>query len=215
MDVLKLLLKIAGWFAVSAAVICLIVALCAYLPALNFTRSASRAQGTVTRVEKRAEHDGDDMFYPVVGFRDARGVEQELLSSVGSRPPSHKVGDPVAVLSRRSAVAQTASLPYRRLPVGRPSPALNTSTSPRPVRPARPLRSPERFSWKTRNTMVHAWNDGRSPNGPRPQRSDRHEDLAPLSALIPTFPPPPSAQLCVLGASAFSPASLFNCIVPA
>ena len=95
---LKLLLKIAGWFAISAAVICLIVALCAYLHARAFMRSASRAQGTVTRVEKRADHDADDMYYPVVGFRDARGVEQELFSSVGSVPPSHKVGDTVAVL---------------------------------------------------------------------------------------------------------------------
>ena len=59
----------------------------------------------------------------------------------------------------------------------------------------------------------------RSADGPRPQHRDRHEDLAPLSALSPIFPPlspaHPSAQLRVLGASAFFPATLFNCIVPA
>jgi len=98
MHVIKLLLKIAGWFLVVSSIICLLISLFAYLHAHSFTRSAVRAQGTVTKVEKRKDHDGDELYYPIVSFRDAHGGAQELFSSVGSFPPSHRVGDSVTVL---------------------------------------------------------------------------------------------------------------------
>jgi hypothetical protein len=98
MHVIKLLLKIAGWFFVASSIICLLISLFAYLHARSFTRSAARTQGTVIRLEKRESSDSGTVYHPVVTFRDAHGAGQELFSSVGSFPPSHKVGDTVTVL---------------------------------------------------------------------------------------------------------------------
>jgi hypothetical protein len=79
----------------------LLVSLFAYLHARSFTRSATRAQGTVVRLEKRESRDsGTHYYYPVVTFQDAQGAAQELFSSVGSFPPSHRVGDTVTLLYR-------------------------------------------------------------------------------------------------------------------
>jgi hypothetical protein len=96
----KLLLKIGAWFAVVSAVICLVISLFAFLHARSFTRSATRAQGTVVRLETRESRDSGMVYHPVVTFQDAHGATQELYSSVGSFPPSHRVGDTVTVLYR-------------------------------------------------------------------------------------------------------------------
>jgi hypothetical protein len=97
MHVLKLL-KMGGWFAVTGSVICLTFALVSFLHARSFTRSATRAQGTVVRLEKRESRDSGAAYYPVFTFQDAHGAPQEIFSSVGSFPPSHQVGDTVTVL---------------------------------------------------------------------------------------------------------------------
>lgn len=100
MPVLKSFLKIGAWFAVIGSVICLAISLFAFLHARSFTSAASRAQGTVVRLEKRESRESGTSYYPIVTFQDASGATQELFSSVGSFPPSHKVGDTVTVLYR-------------------------------------------------------------------------------------------------------------------
>lgn len=96
----KVLLKTAGWFWVTAAAICLLISLVAYFHTRSFVRTASRAQGTVIKIEERESGDSGKMSYPVYIFRDSQGGEHEIVSSMGSFPPAHKVGDTVTVLYR-------------------------------------------------------------------------------------------------------------------
>jgi len=63
-----------------------------------FNARAERATGTVTDLEHRRDSDGGGAYYPVIRFVTATGDKVTFRSSVGSRPPSHDVGEAVAVL---------------------------------------------------------------------------------------------------------------------
>lgn len=99
MHLLKLLLKIAGWFLVASAALCFLISLFAFLRARTFLRSASRAQGAVIRLVER-NGDSGTLYYPVYAFRDIHDVSHEIFSSSGSFPPAHSVGEMVTVLYR-------------------------------------------------------------------------------------------------------------------
>jgi len=63
-----------------------------YLRTSSFIENAEIADGVVTEIE----HSGDT-YHPVFSFRDAKGDEHEIHSSVGSNPPSHQKGEKVRV----------------------------------------------------------------------------------------------------------------------
>jgi hypothetical protein len=98
MQILKLLLKIGGWFMVAIAIIVLTASFFLYRHTHNFVQSASHAQGTVTKMVEKPGHDSGTVYYPVYTFQDSRGKQHEIYSSGGSYPPAYKVGDTVPVL---------------------------------------------------------------------------------------------------------------------
>jgi hypothetical protein len=59
--------------------------------------SASTAQGSVISVETAPSIDSDRAYHPVFTFRDTKGVEHHVRSSVGDYPASHQIGQPVEV----------------------------------------------------------------------------------------------------------------------
>lgn len=67
----------------------------------EFARTASRAPGTVIKLE-RSHSGGSSSYYPVVRYRTAAGQDITFRSSFGSNPPSHAVGEQVEVLYRES-----------------------------------------------------------------------------------------------------------------
>ena len=67
----------------------------------QFARAASRAPGTVVKIE-RSHSGSSSSYYPVVRFRTAAGQDITFRSSFGSNPPSHAVGEEVEVLYRES-----------------------------------------------------------------------------------------------------------------
>ena len=57
-----------------------------------------RAQGEVVRLKSESSDHGGYSYYPVVRFRTEHNTRVEFKDSVGSNPPSYRVGDKVAVL---------------------------------------------------------------------------------------------------------------------
>ncbi len=71
----------------------------------SFIRSAVEAEGKVIDLERSrsSSSSGSSTTYrPVVEFNTATGKRIEFVSSVGSSPPSHRVGEAVTVLYQRS-----------------------------------------------------------------------------------------------------------------
>jgi Protein of unknown function (DUF3592) len=108
MQRLKLLLKIGGWICVIVGIIVLTISFFIYLHTRSFVQSASRAQGTVIRLD---ENRGGPESYPVFTFRDAKGQAHEIESNTGENPPAYKIGDAVTLLyqSNRPANAEIDS----------------------------------------------------------------------------------------------------------
>lgn len=67
-----------------------------------FVRSAAEAPGTVTELLASRSRDSDGRehgtYRPVVEYRLPSGEARSFVSSMGSSPPSHRVGEPVTVL---------------------------------------------------------------------------------------------------------------------
>jgi hypothetical protein len=95
MQFLNLLLKIGGCFTVFTSVILLTASIFVYHHTQNFVHSASRAQGTVSKLVGR---DGEEFLYPVFTFEDSQGTAHNIESLSGSYPAAYKVGDSVAVI---------------------------------------------------------------------------------------------------------------------
>ena len=65
----------------------------------GFIGRAAEADGKVTDLERSRSSSGSSTMYrPVVEFTTATGKRIEFISSVGSSPPSHRVGESVRVL---------------------------------------------------------------------------------------------------------------------
>jgi hypothetical protein len=65
----------------------------------SFIRRAEQAEGKVIDLERsRSSSSSSSTYRPVVEFTTATGKRIEFTSSVGSSPPSHRVGEPVTVL---------------------------------------------------------------------------------------------------------------------
>jgi hypothetical protein len=94
MHFLKLLLMLGGSAVVTIAIIVLTMSFLLYHHTHRFVLTASRAQGTVT---KMVEQSGNN-YYPVYTFQDSQGNRHEIYSSWGSNPPAYKIGDTVSVI---------------------------------------------------------------------------------------------------------------------
>jgi uncharacterized protein DUF3592 len=67
----------------------------------GFIAGASEAEGTVIALDRSRSSSGSGsstMYRPVVEFTSGTGKRIEFTSSVGTSPPSHRVGEPVTVL---------------------------------------------------------------------------------------------------------------------
>jgi len=93
MEDFKSLLKIVGWLSIAGSILFLTVAFFLYRQTESFVRSASRTQGTVTKLV----YSGKDSF-PIYMFKDSRGVEHTIKSLSGSYPAAYQVGDKVGVI---------------------------------------------------------------------------------------------------------------------
>jgi hypothetical protein len=72
-----------------------------YFNTSRFIAAASEAEGKVVALDRSrsSSSSGSSTTYrPVVEFNTATGKRIEFTSSVGSSPPSHRVGEPVTVL---------------------------------------------------------------------------------------------------------------------
>jgi len=86
-----------GLLIVGLASVALLAAVGALIYSWSFVHRAARADGRVVQLVER--QDGEfRTLYPAFTFRDAHGVEHRVISSVGSTPPDHRVGDAVRVL---------------------------------------------------------------------------------------------------------------------
>jgi Protein of unknown function (DUF3592) len=95
---MRLLLKIPAWLLMSSAIIFLTVSFFLYLHTQKFIQSANRTQGIITQLIEKKDHDTDSLYYPVCTFQDSRGNQHQIYSSMGSYPPSYKIGDKISVL---------------------------------------------------------------------------------------------------------------------
>jgi hypothetical protein len=99
MRFIKNSLKIGGWIFVIVGAIDLAASLFFYVHARNFVKSASRAEGTITKFVEEKDSDSDAViYYPVYTFHDSQGQDHEITSSSGSSLSGYKVGQTVAVL---------------------------------------------------------------------------------------------------------------------
>jgi hypothetical protein len=69
-----------------------------------------RAQGEVIRLKSESSDHGSYSYYPIVRFRTENNTRVEFKDSVGSNPPSYRVGDTVAVLYLADNPSQEATI---------------------------------------------------------------------------------------------------------
>jgi hypothetical protein len=89
--------KVVGWSFGVLSIIFLVVSFFTFLGTRRFVNSAARAEGTVVKLVERHDN-GGTTFRPVFVFRDSNDCEHEIFSTVGTYPPTHKVGEKVSVL---------------------------------------------------------------------------------------------------------------------
>ncbi len=92
------LLKIMGFFFGAMSIVMLIVSFFDYVHTRRFVDIAARGEGTVIKLVETQNRDSGTTYRPVFAFRDSKGREHEICSSVGSCPPAYKVGEKVSVL---------------------------------------------------------------------------------------------------------------------
>ena len=106
-----------------------VISLFVYMKHSSFVAAAAHADGEVIKLEKRsAGHRSKGSYYPVVRFKDERGVERTFTGSVGSQPSAWNVGEAVDVGAEHEHVTP------RRLP--RLAPGGTSPASPRRASPA-------------------------------------------------------------------------------
>ena len=98
MQIIRLFLKVAGWIITGVAILDLTGAYFLYRHAEHYVQTASRAQGTVTKMVEQHGQESGTTFAPVFQFTDPQGKVHEVQSSIGSSPPDYKVGETVTVL---------------------------------------------------------------------------------------------------------------------
>jgi hypothetical protein len=91
-------LKLVALVTMLPGLVLLMVCVLTYQSARSFVDEAQNTTGTVVDLSERSDSDGDTMYYPVFVFRDAKGEEHRIHSSVGSSPPAHQEGEEVTVL---------------------------------------------------------------------------------------------------------------------
>lgn len=64
----------------------------------KFVASAVKGQAQVSRLSSRRSGKGRPVYFPVLRFKTEAGTEHEVVSSVGSSPPSYTAGDTVPIL---------------------------------------------------------------------------------------------------------------------
>jgi hypothetical protein len=77
----------------------IVISLSVYMKHSSFVAAAAHADGEVIKLEKRsAGRRSKGSYYPVVRFKDERGVERTFTGSVGSQPSAWNVGEAVDVV---------------------------------------------------------------------------------------------------------------------
>jgi hypothetical protein len=89
----KSLLWAGGWLNLISSVLFLTASFFLYQHTRSFVESASRAQGSVTKLVLS----GKD-YFPVYTFEDSQGKKHSIKSLSGSYPAAYNVGDSVAVI---------------------------------------------------------------------------------------------------------------------
>lgn len=79
------------------AVVLLVVGIRQSMTIMHLQSAGLRAPGEVVRLREERSS-GHDSYFPVVRFRTANNVRVEFKDSIGSNPPSRRVGDKVTVL---------------------------------------------------------------------------------------------------------------------
>jgi Protein of unknown function (DUF3592) len=82
------------------AVILFVVGVCQSVKIARLEATGLRAQGEVVRLkgESSSSDHGGYSYYPIVRFKAEQNTRVEFKDSVGSNPPSYRVGDKVTVL---------------------------------------------------------------------------------------------------------------------
>jgi hypothetical protein len=97
---MKILKIVSGVFS-TVGIALLLTSFFVFFNTTSFIRRAVEADGRVTDLERSrsSSSSGSSTTYrPVVQFTTATGKQIEFVSSVGSSPPSHRVGEAVRVL---------------------------------------------------------------------------------------------------------------------
>ena len=106
METAKLLLRIAGWFLVVFSLVLVVVAFFLYLHTRNFVASATRAQGTVTQLIERTDHDESTAFYPVYQFQDSQGAQHTVYFATACFIAYYFSGHSGIYLSQRLGISK-------------------------------------------------------------------------------------------------------------
>lgn len=89
--------KTVAVLMIIAGSICLLVAGAWFVYSWHLVRTSARARGRITELVER-HSGGGTSFNPVFVYTDRSGSEHKIYSSVGTYPPSHRVGETVTVL---------------------------------------------------------------------------------------------------------------------
>ncbi len=68
----------------------------------KFIHTADRAQGKVVELISSQDSEGSRTYRPKVSFQSTNGESHEYISSSGTNPPAHKVGDKVTLYYENS-----------------------------------------------------------------------------------------------------------------
>jgi hypothetical protein len=91
-------LKIVSAVFSTAGIGMLVASFFVFSNTTSFIGRAVEANGKVTDLERSRSSNSSTTYRPVVEFTTATGKRIEFVSSVGSSPPSHRVGEAVKVL---------------------------------------------------------------------------------------------------------------------
>jgi hypothetical protein len=80
------------------AIVLLVVGIRQSVTIMHLQSAGVRAPGEVVRLKEERNSDGHYSYYPVVRFRTDNNVRVEFKDSIGSNPPTRRVGDKVTVL---------------------------------------------------------------------------------------------------------------------
>ena len=121
-------LTLIGFLACLVGVGLLVGSGLAYYSTQGFLERAVAASGSVVKLARTIDSDGDDTYAPVVSFHLKSGPLQTFTSSISSRPASYQPGETVEVLydpakpsdARIRSFSQLYILPLVLLLIGLP-----------------------------------------------------------------------------------------------